>query len=285
MIDLHIHSTASDGTLTPAEVVATAQAKGLRAIALADHDTVAGIEPALAAAAGSDLLILPAVEISASTGGPSELHLLGYFIDWHNEELLAQCAIIQESRENRAAKMVARLQEIGLKITYEEVLAKAAGGSVGRPHVAQVLQDKHYIREPQEAFDRYLGRGKPAYIERYRLSATEGIGVIRRAGGVPVLSHPGLVRDDRLVRELLDAAGDARVEGVEAYHTAHTPPQCKKYARMAEERGLLITMGTDSHGPGGSVPVEIGSMYMPDEAEHLERLLARGRAQGRWPLA
>ncbi len=276
MIDLHVHSTASDGTLTPEEVVGVALDKGLRALALADHDSVAGIEPALAAAAGSGLVFLPAVEISTDYEA-TEVHVLGYFLDYHHPELLAKLSAIREAREGRAEKMVALLREHGLHITYEQVLERANGGSVGRPHVAGVLVDSGHVNTPQEAFDRYLGRGRPAYVPRYKLTPQEAIELIRRCAGLPVLSHPGLVRNDTLVREIIEEGA----EGLEAYHSAHSQTANEKYAALARERGLLITCGTDSHGPGGSIPVEIGSVKMPDEEEALERLLEWGRERGR----
>jgi predicted metal-dependent phosphoesterase TrpH len=277
MIDLHVHSTASDGTLTPEEIVAVALAKGLRALALADHDSVDGIEPALAAAAGTSLVVIPAVEISTDYGA-TEVHVLGYFLDYHQPELLAKLAAIREAREGRAEKMVTLLREHGVDITYQQVLERANGGSVGRPHVAGVLVEGGHVGTPQEAFDRYLGRGRPAYVPRYKLTPQEAIALIRRCQGLPVLSHPGLIHNDRLVVEMIEEG----VEGLEAYHSAHTAQASEKYARLARERGLLVTCGTDSHGPGGSIPVEIGSVAMPDGEEALERLLAWGRERGRW---
>ncbi len=280
MLDLHVHSTASDGTLTPEQIVALALEKRLTALALADHDSVAGLEPALAAAAGTDLVVIPAVEISTDHAH-TEVHILGYFVDYHHPDLLAKLSAIREARAGRADAIVARLRDLGLDITYERVLQQANGASVGRPHVAAVLVEEGHVNSPQEAFDRYLGRGKPAYVPRYKLTPQEAIELIRRCRGLPVLAHPGLVRDDELVREII-AWG---AEGLEAYHTAHTPAHSARYARLARERGLLITGGTDSHGPGGSLPVEIGSVVIPGEPEVLEALLAWGRQHGRWPLS
>lgn len=280
MLDLHVHSTASDGTLTPEEIVAVSLEKGLRALALADHDSIAGIERARAAAAGTDLLIIPSVEVSTDYQS-TEVHILGYFLDYRNAELLDKLAAIREAREGRAEKMVELLQGHGVNITYEQVLERANGGSVGRPHVAGVLVEAGHVDTPQEAFDRYLGRGKPAYVPRYKLSPQEAIELIQQCQGLAVLSHPGLIHNGRLVLEAIDEG----IEGLEAYHSAHTVQTSEKYAKLARERGLLVTCGTDSHGPGGSIPVEIGSVQMPDEAEALERLLEWGRKRGRWPLS
>ena len=278
MIDLHIHSTVSDGTLSPEAIVARARELGLRAIALADHDNVDGIDPARRAAEGTGLLVLPAVEISTDWES-TEIHLLGYFLDYRNPELEETLAGIRVAREGRAKKMVARLRELGVDISYDAVLERAGGGSVGRPHVAAELAARGHVRTQQDAFARYLGRDRPAYVPRYKLSYQEAIEIIRRCEGLPVLSHPGLVRDDRKVAEMLPALG-----GLEAYHTAHSAAQARKYARMARERGLLVTGGTDSHGPQGSLPVEIGSVAVPDWEDHLERLLNWAREHGRWPL-
>jgi predicted metal-dependent phosphoesterase TrpH len=277
MLDLHVHSTASDGTLTPEAIVADSLAKGLLALALADHDSVEGIDRARAAAAGSPLLVLPAVEISTDYQS-TEVHILGYFLDYYDPELLEKLTAIRAAREGRAEQMVALLRRHGLDITYEQVLARADGGSVGRPHVAGVLLELGYVNTPQDAFDRYLGRGKPAYVPRYKLTPQEAIALLQRCRGLPVLSHPGLIHNDRLVGELLSEG----IAGLEAYHSAHTPAQSAKYARLARERGLLITCGTDSHGPGGSIPVEIGSVPLPQEEEALEKLLEWGRGHGRW---
>jgi predicted metal-dependent phosphoesterase TrpH len=278
MIDLHIHSTASDGTLTPEQVVARARELGLSAIALTDHDTVDGLEPAQAAARGTGLVVLPAVEISTDWES-REIHLLGYFLDHRNAALQEKLARIREAREGRAEKMVARLRELGVEISYEAVLERANGGSVGRPHVAAELAAQGYVPNQQAAFERYLGRDKPAYVPRYKLSYQEAIEIIRQCQGLPVLSHPGLVRDDRKVREMLPA-----VDGLEAYHTAHSPAQCQKYAKMARERGLLVTGGTDSHGPEGSVPVEIGAQPIPYPEQILARLLDWAHEHGRCPM-
>ena len=276
MIDLHIHSTASDGTLTPEQIVARARELGMRAIALADHDTIDGIAPARAAAEGTELLVLPCVEISTDWEN-TEIHVLGFFLDYGNAELREKLALIREAREGRADKIVARLQELGMNVSYEAVLARSDGGSVGRPHVAAELVAKGYVRTQNEAFDKYLGRDKPAYIPRYKLSYLEAIAIIEHCGGLPVLSHPALVRNDHTVAAMVPALG-----GLEAYHSAHSASQGRKYARIARENGLLITGGTDSHGPQGSLPVEIGSVKIPEWEGHLERLLQWAREHGRW---
>jgi len=257
--DLHIHSTCSDGTQTPEEIVAEAIDKRLTAIAIADHDTVQGVRPAIEAARGSDLAVIPAVEISTEYA-KTEVHILGYWIELDNEDLHAKFRYVRNARRLRADDIVHKLRALGVEITIEDVLAQSDGVSLGRPHVAQALLAKHYVNAPQEAFDRFLGRGKPAYVPRYKLSPFEAVEAILNARGCPVLAHPGLGVPDRTI-EALVAAG---IQGLEAYHTHHTPSNTRRALRLAEEHGRLVTGGTDSHGPGGSYPVAVGDVDVPD---------------------
>lgn len=279
MIDLHLHSTTSDGTLTPEQIVEKALALRLQAIALTDHDSVAGIEPALAAAQDTELLILPAVEISTDWRD-TEVHILGYFLDYHHPDLLGRLAAIREVRLGRAREMVAKLQDLGVPLSYDEVGEYANGESVGRPHVAAALLAQGHVKSQQAAFHRYLGRGKPAYVPRYKLTPQEGIELIHRCHGLAVLAHPGLVKSDSLVEELIGQG----FEGLEVYHTAHWPASAQKYSDLAQKYGLLITGGSDSHGPGGPAPVPIGSVAIPEAEQHLAALLDWARAHDRWPL-
>lgn len=265
-VDLHVHSTASDGSCSPAEIVEEAVARGLSAVAIADHDTVAGVAAGQQAAAGR-LTFLPAVEISTHHG-PYELHLLGYMLDIAHAELLAELAHIQAERLKRCQNTVALLQELGVEVDYEDVRAVANGESIGRPHVAAALVKRGVVSTPAEAFARYLRRGRPAYVDRYRLSPTRAIALIRAAGGLPVLAHPKLVRRDALLPELV-AVG---LGGLEAYHSQHNPHDVARYLRLADKYHLLVTGGTDSHGPAGTAPVAIGAVAVPDAC--VERLLA-----------
>jgi len=273
-VDLHIHSTASDGTLTPEEIVRIAQDKGLYAIAVTDHDTVAGVEPAMEAARGSSLHLLPGVEISVDFAD-TEIHILGYFIDLTHQPLLEAMAKVRDGRVERAREMVRRLQELGLPVRFEDVIAEAGDASVGRPHVARALIKCGCVANSQEAFDRYLKRGRPAYVPRYKLTPQEAVRLIREAGGMPVFAHPGLARRDDMVDQLVEAG----LLGIEAYHTDHSEKDTRKYLNMARRRGLYVTGGSDSHGPRGPVPVEIGSVYVPDECA--DRLMQWAREKGR----
>ena len=266
-IDLHIHSTFSDGTLTPTQIVEVALAKKLRAIALADHDTISGIAPAQEAAAHSEMCVLPAVEISTTRSG-GDVHILGYFIDTEDAKLLEKLRVIRVARLERARKIADRLAELGVVIDFEQLLVEAGPDSIGRPHLATRLTREGYTRSPQEAFARYLARGRPAYVERYRLTPTEAIEVVCQAGGLPVLAHPGLHNAEQWIEELVPLG----LQGLEAYHVNHSAAQTRHYVWVAQQRGLLVTGGSDSHGPGGPVPVEIGAIHVPDECA--EQLLA-----------
>lgn len=276
-VDLHIHSTASDGSCTPAAVVELAIAKGLSALAIADHDTVSGVVPGQRAAAGR-IGFLPAVEISTHHG-QHELHLLGYMLDIEHPTLVAELAHIQEERIKRAQNTVAALQSLGVEVDYEDVEAVASGASLGRPHVATALVNRGVVATPAEAFTRYLRRGRPAYVDRYRLSPVKAIALIRQAGGLPVLAHPKLVHRDSLFPELVGVG----LGGVEVYHSQHSRYDVERYRALAERYHLLVTGGTDSHGPGGTAPVEIGAVEVPDECA--ERLVAWKSRQDPPPAA
>lgn len=280
MIDLHVHSTASDGTLTPEQVVETALVKGLSALGIADHDTMAGLPEAAAAAAGR-LTFIPGVEISTESG-KIELHILGYFAAEDYQPLLDELQHVREERLSRIHRTVARLRELAVPITFEDIVAACDNVSadhgrqeaaLGRPHVAAALVRVGAVRTPAEAFERYLRRGRPAYIDRYRAKPEQAIALIRAAGGLAVLAHPGLMHRDSMVPSLVEMG----LGGVEAYHTAHTAADVKRYLALAERLGLLVTGGTDSHGPTGTTPVEIGSLDIPDECA--QRLLEWKRAQ------
>lgn len=278
-IDLHIHSTASDGSQTPEEIIGTAVSKGLTAVSITDHDTVSGQDAAIATAAGR-ITYFPAVEISTNIGH-SEVHVIGYLIDLGNEPLLQTLDHIRQERVRRIHTMVELLQSLGLQVTFEDVMetwhGERCGGqpeeaALGRPHVANTLVRLGIVPDPVAAFDMYLRRGRPAYVDRYRLEPVEAIRLIRAAGGLPVLSHPALIKQDGVIPQLVLQG----IGGLEAYHTAHTPADTKRYLRMAQKLNVLVTGGTDSHGPTGSYPVEVGALDIPDEcAESILRWKSR----------
>ncbi len=259
-VDLHIHSVFSDGTLTPEQIVEVALGKKLKVIALTDHDTVGGVARAEQAAAGTGLLVVPAVEISAEQDN-ADVHILGYFIDIEDAKLREKLRAIRAVRLERARTIADKLAKLGIEIDFEKLLAEAGPDSIGRPHIATRLLREGYVSSAQEAFTRYLQRGRPAYEERYRLTPVEAIELVIAAGGLPVLAHPGLQGAERRIDELAGCG----LQGVEAYHIHHSPAQARQYVRMAEEQGLLVTGGSDSHGPAGPVPVESGAADVPDE--------------------
>lgn len=259
--DLHTHTTASDGLQRPAENVAMAAARGLGAIAITDHDTVDGIAEALEAGERLGIAVVPGVEISTVAEG-IDIHVLGYYVDWRDADWQSKLARLLTLREQRNDMMLAKLNELGLSITLEDVLEEAKaqgkdGGSIGRPHIAAVLANKGYVASMQEAFDRYLGQDGAAYANPPRLHPFEALEWIRQAGGTSVIAHPGLYRNDELVRAVI-ARG---AEGIEVYHSDHDAADEERYLAMAREYGLIVTGGSDFHGERQGVVFhgEIGS--------------------------
>ncbi|TBL78319.1 PHP domain-containing protein [Paenibacillus thalictri] len=248
--DLHSHTTASDGTQSPAANVRLAQAVGLAAIAITDHDTVAGVEEALAEGKTIGIHVVPGVEISTVALG-QDIHVLGLYIDHTDPVLLARLAELREVRDRRNELMLGKLAELGMHITMEDVLAQKelSGGdeTIGRPHIAAALMSKGYVAAISEAFEKYLGKSGAAYINPPRIHPRTAIEWIREAGGTPVLAHPGLYGADELIPELAGAG----LEGLEVYHSDHTPEQELKYARIAEGLNLIVTAGSDFHGERG----------------------------------
>ena len=226
MIDLHTHTTASDGTLSPTELVHLAKQKRLEALSVTDHDTIDGIAEALAAAAIATIEVVPGIEISAEYTGAT-LHILGYYIDATDEQFSSKIAELQNARAERNPKIIKRLQELGLCIEMEDVIAEAGGGLIGRPHFAQALIKKGYVKTAQEAFERYLAKGAPAYCEKFRFPPKEAIELIQQAGGIAVLAHPSSLRSsdaDDLEKTVRTMVGHG-ISGIEAYYSDHTPEQ------------------------------------------------------------
>jgi predicted metal-dependent phosphoesterase TrpH len=273
-VDLHIHSIESDGTWGPEQIVAEARRRGLYALSITDHDTTAAVPAGLAAAAAAGLHLLPGVEISVDVE-QTEVHILGYFIDLDHQPLQAVLAKVRDSRLARAERMVQRLQALGIPVSMEDVLVESGHGAVGRPHVARALVKRGVVATAQEAFDRFLKRGAPAYVPRYKLTPEEAVQLVVAAGGLPVFAHPGLAHRD----DLIDALIPHGLLGLEAYHVEHSPADTRKYLNMAKRRGLYVTGGSDSHGPAGPVQVEIGAVYVPDECA--ERLMEWASARHR----
>lgn len=263
LIDLHAHSTASDGSLTPTELVRHARRLGLRAIALTDHDTIAGNEEAARAGEELGIELVPGVEMSSHypTG---TMHVLGYYIDFRNSGLNEELARLQEVRSERNRLIAAKLKELGIDIELEDVAGLAGpGGQVGRPHFARALVERGFVGSIEEAFERYLKKGAPAYSSKFRLLPQEAIALIRRAGGLAVLAHPFTLHldgDRERLFSLLCQLKSMGLAGVEAYYSEHSPEQERLYAEAARKCSLLLTGGSDYHG-ANKEGVELGRGY------------------------
>ena len=248
LIDLHIHTTASDGTMTPARMVFHAAGSGLKAVAITDHDTVDGVSEAIAAGKEAGIEVVPGVEIGVDY--PGEMHILGYYIDHKNSGLARGLSCLCRYREERNPMMIEKLRELGFDITLEEVAGIAGGNVIGRPHFAALLTRKGYTADNREAFDRYLGAGKPAYVKKDRLSPQDGIKMIIEAGGIPVLAHPRYlrIREDHSLKELIHELRGFGLKGIEVFYPEHTPEETERFYQLASATGLLVTGGTDFHG-------------------------------------
>ena len=263
-VDLHLHTTASDGVLSPSRIVRYAKGKGLKAIAITDHDTIDGNAEALDEGARLSLEVIPGVEISAQFELGS-MHILGFFIDIRNKGLNERLSLLQETRAKRNPKIVQKLRELGVEISYDEVFQASGGGQVGRPHFAQVLLKKGYVNTMQEAFDRYLGKGAPAYVHKFRFDPREAMGLIREARGIPVLAHPFTlhIASAHQLNALLAEMVQLGLMGIEISYPEHTKDQISLYKGLAEKHGLLVTGGSDYHGiEAGKVDVGVGSSDM-----------------------
>ena len=268
-IDLHIHSTASDGRLSPADIVSRAAERGLTVIALADHDTVDGIVPALTAAkAFPRLKVIPCVEISTDVSS-GEVHVLGYFIDYTDPEFVARLERMRHSRRERAQGMIAKLRELGIRIEWQRVQEIAAAGTIGRPHIAQAMLEKGYITSIKEAFTKYISRDGPAYVEREKMTPVEAVELILKAKGLPVLAHPLTTSDPESMVIELKAAG---LVGIEAYYNGYTADEINQLVSLADRHNLITSGGSDYHGLDDSTETVIGGTNTPIESA--ERLIA-----------
>lgn len=270
-IDLHIHSTASDGRHSPEEVVRKAAALGLTIIALADHDSTDGIASAQAAALDfPELTVIPGVEINTDVPD-GEAHVLGYFIDHENDELQAVLARLRNSRQERAQKMLAKMADLGIHIEWQRVQELAGSGSIGRPHLAKALLEKGYITSFNEAFTRYIGRNGPAYVERTKITPAEAVALVLRSKGLPVLAHPLTVNDPEALVAELKAAG---LVGLEAYYNNYTASETSQLVSLAHKHDLITTTGSDFHGLDSSGETMIGDIEVPqDVAKRLTALV------------
>lgn len=268
-IDLHIHSTASDGRFSPAEIIGKAATLGLTVIALTDHDTVDGIIPAMEAARPfPQLKMIPGIEISTDISH-GEVHVLGYFIDYTQTEFQTNLSRMRNSRLTRAQGMIDRLKKLGVTIEWARVQQIAGSGSIGRPHIAQALLEKGYIGSIKEAFTRYIGRDGPAYVEREKMTPAEAVALIQKARGLPVLAHPFTAGDTEALVIELKAAG---LDGLEAYYGGYTAQEISRLVSLARKYRLIPTGGSDYHGLDDSAETMMGDVNVPEAA--VEQLIA-----------
>ena len=267
MIDLHTHSAFSDGSLSPEELVAEAKFAKLAGIALTDHDSVDGVRRFLAACRKGGIRGVPGVEISLDGNGDA-MHMLGYFIDHNDASLKKHLEGIKLNREYRNRKILENLTAMGLAISMNEVSRYAGSDNVGRLHFAQALVERGYVKSRQEAFDRFLAKGKPAYVNRKRLLPADGIAMIRNAGGLAVLAHPfTLGKGKEALIELVAGLVEAGLAGIEVYYPQHTAKHVKCYLAIASKFRLAVTGGTDFHGapmPDIHLGTGFGSLNVPD---------------------
>lgn len=266
-LDFHLHTTHSDGSCTPTEVLALAAKAGVTALAITDHDITTGIPEATTAGEHLGIEIIPGIEISSLLGG-SELHILGYFLDYKDACLNERLTSLRESRHRRNPQIIERLQAAGIDITYDEVRTLAGTDSVGRPHIARVLMDKGVVSSAKEAFDRWLADGRPAYVPRELPTPADAICWIKEAKGLAVLAHPTWVKTtEGTLTDLVRRLKADGLDGVEVHYSTHTPRQTRDYLALAKQQGLLVTGGSDFHGltkPDIEVGIGKGSLHVPD---------------------
>jgi predicted metal-dependent phosphoesterase TrpH len=274
-VDLHSHSTASDGSKTPAAVVAAAHAAGLSAIALTDHDTMAGVDEALAAGREMGIRVVAGVELSA-THDEKEVHLLGLHID-RPAAIDDALRTFRDTRYRRAEEIIAKLNALGVPLTFQAVLDQSAGAAIGRPHIARALIEEGWARDSRDAFDRYLGAGRPAYVPKHRLSVGEAIALVHDGGGLAVLAHPG--SDGR--RDVVERYVSAGLDGLEVRHPGHNSEDTARLGALAQFFKLVQSGGSDWHGASDGARV-LGAMHVPaawldEQDERLESRRAAGR--------
>jgi predicted metal-dependent phosphoesterase TrpH len=273
-IDLHIHSTASDGSLTPSEIIHLAQELNLGAIAITDHDSLEGSKAAFEAGIPPSIEFVSGVEISGAYPpffpGSGSFHILGYGIRLDDYDLNKSLAKLRQARKNRNPEILRRLKKLGYPLSLDEIRTEVGQGQIGRPHIARAMMAKGFVQSVDDAFDNFLGNGQPAYVDKYRIECANAVETIANAGGVPVLAHPGLlnISTKNELKQLVANLKDMGICGLEVYYPEHTPQQTKEFAELAEHFELLMTGGTDFHG---SIIPEInmgsgdGSLFIPYE--------------------
>ena len=277
-VDLHLHTTCSDGTLSPEALAREAARRGLRVIAITDHDSVAGVAPAQVAGQALGLTVVPGIEASTELDG-EEIHLLGYGFDFRSAAFLHALAGFQQARRVRNSQILERLRGLGCGVEAERVAALSGGETVSRPHIAAAMVEAGHVASIQEAFNRFLAQGKPAYVAGAAPPPGEVMAALREAGAIVSIAHPSKLRGKDTLRKLVEAG----LRGIEVYHIDQTPTDVARFSALARELGLLETGGSDSHGPDSARPVEIGAVPVPEEVwERLEAELS-GRASAGEP--
>ena len=283
LVDLHLHTTYSDGRLTPTQLVRLCAERGLETIAISDHDSTEGLNEAFEAAAEvQELSVIPAIELSTDVPG-SEIHVLGYFVDRDEPDFQRTLTRFRDGRERRGEKMVERLAELGVEVSWERVKEISGGGAIGRPHIAQAMVEAGHVRYPRDAFDKYIGRNGAAYAERIKLTPSEAVRILRTNGAVPVMAHPtySASKSDRnevdQLRDILTELKDAGLAGMEVHYGDYTPQQVDYLARLAQELDLIPCGGSDYHASGNPGEPEPGSVGPPPETVEALRALS-GRA-------
>jgi predicted metal-dependent phosphoesterase TrpH len=269
--DLHLHTTASDGRLEPRELVCLAATRGLEIIAITDHDTIGGVEPALEAAQSySSISVVPGVEINTDVSH-GEVHILGYFVDYNDDRFNNKLQGLRNSRRERAKKMLNELRRLKMNIEWNRVKELAKGGAICRPHIAQALMEKGYVKSEREAFDKYIGHNCPAYVEREKLSPSEAVRLITSAKGIPVLAHPdGILDLDALLHTLCNVG----LVGIEVYYKGYGLDVIHRLLQFAKKYNLITTGGTDYHAFGDGLETMIGDTLAPEESVELLLTLA-----------
>lgn len=279
LVDLHAHTCFSDGLFTPEQLVERARWLGLAAVGVTDHDTTAGLERALAAGRRHGVEIAPGVEMSCTADGV-DVHILGYYLDFEDAELLAFFRRLFEAREQRARSMVEKMQALGLAVDWQGVARAAGGAAVGRPHVAQAMLEAKVVGSIEEAFQRWIGFDAPAYVPKYRLSPEEAVEFIRRHRGVAIVAHPGIYRREGALFATI-AAG---IDGLEAWHPDHSPGDTDRMLELARKNRLLVTGGGDCHGGRKKGQIYLGEVAVSyNYLAALKRLSRRRRAAGSGP--
>ena len=272
MIDLHSHTLHSDGQRTPGELLAEAAAAGVSVLAVTDHDTVSGIADCEAAAAPLGVRLVPGIELSAELHG-REVHVLGHLLDPRSPALLELQVLLLDERRERMDRMIARANAAGMKVTKQQVVAHSGGDNLGRPHLARALVEAGHASSVKDAFNRFLRDGAPLFCDRRKMSAAEAIELVHRAGGTASLAHPGANKVSQQELKGLAAGG---LDAVEALHPEHVPSQAEAYARWAGELGMLVTAGSDFHGPAVQPDRKLGDRTL--SAERFAALEERARA-------